>query len=296
MSAAKQVLITQGTPEWLDWRMTRMTASDQAANQGESPYKTKRDLWFEKAGLGEPDDEDRSYIYRRGHETEVQLRELFSAHTKVEIKPTCFEKGDIYGASLDGYDKPLGVFEAKLVGKEALKTAKDKGEIPRHHWIQIQAQLHASDSDKAFWGGMAPKTKGGVVVEFGRDEKFIKKMCQDTEVFWESLKTNKPPELTAQDTLFITDPEQTALFVLLHELKVRKELIESEYDDLDKTVKAFAKHAKVRCGNITVSDVNRAGSIDYGSIPEIKKLPPEYLETFRKRASKYKQIRFGKAE
>jgi putative phage-type endonuclease len=147
-----------------------MTASDQAALQGESPYRTRRDVWFEKAGLGEPDDEDRSFIFRRGHETEAELRELFSAHTKLEITPTCFEKGAIYGASLDGYDKSLGVFEAKLVGKDVLKTAKEKREIPEHHWIQIQAQLHASDSDKGFWGGMAPKIKGGVVVEFGRDD------------------------------------------------------------------------------------------------------------------------------
>lgn len=294
MSAAKQVMITQGTPEWLDWRRGRMTASDQAALQGESPYKTRRDVWFEKAGLGEPEDEDRSWIFRRGHETEAELRELFSAHANIEIMPTCFEKGDIYGASLDGYDKHLGVFEAKLVGKEVLKTAKAKGEIPRHHWIQIQAQLHASDSDKAFWGGRAPTVKGGVVVEFGRDEKFIKKMCKDTEAFWQMLDSNTVPELTDQDTLFIIDPVQVALFKELASLKEKKDLIEGAYSELEAKAKALAVHAKVKCGSATITEVLRAGSIDYNKIPEVVALAEDYLESFRKRASKYKQIRFSK--
>lgn len=294
--AAKQVHIIQGTNAWHDWRRKGIGASDIAALFGKSPYKTKRDLWFEKAGLGEPDDEDRSYIFRRGHETEAMLRELFTAQTKIEITPTCFEKDEIYLASLDGYEPATALYEFKLVGKEVLKTAKEKQEIPEHHWIQIQAQLHASDLDKAFWGGMAPKTKGGVVVEFGRDEKFIKKMRKETEIFWEMLNTNTVPALTDQDTLFIIDPVQVAIFQELAFLKVKKDTIEDAYAELEAKAKALATHPKVKCGNATVSEVERAGSIDYGKIPEVKNLAEEYLESFRKKASKYKQIRFGKAE
>lgn len=294
--SAKQVMITQGTPEWHDWRRKGTGASDIAALFGKSPYKTKRDLWFEKSGLGEPDDEDRSYIFRRGHETEAILRELFIEQTKIEITPACFEKDEIYLASLDGLQPSICLFEAKLVGKEVLKTAKEKREIPEHHWIQIQAQLHASDLDKAFWGGMAPKTKGGVVVEFGRDEKFIKKMRKETELFWESLTTNTVPEMTDQDTLFIVDPVHVALFEKLSALKLQKDQIEEMYSELEERAKALATHGRVKCGNASITEVLRAGSIDYSKIPEIKKLSDDYLESFRKRASKYKQIRFAKAE
>src|ERR1700733_11913673 len=111
MTAAKQIQIIQGSPEWHNWRRKGIGASDVAALFGKSPYKTKRDLWFEKAGLGEPDDEDRTYIFRKGHEAEAELRELFSKHTKIEISPACFEKDDIFLASLDGYHKSLGILE-----------------------------------------------------------------------------------------------------------------------------------------------------------------------------------------
>lgn len=296
MSAAKQIHITQGTPEWHDWRKKGIGASDVAALFGKSPYKTKRDLWFEKAGLGEPDDEDRSYIFRRGHEAEADLRELFIKHAQAPIEPACFEKDEIFLASLDGYLKAIAVFEFKLVGAEALKKAKESGEIPDHHWVQIQSQLHASDSDKGFWGGKAPKVKGGIVVEIGRDEKFIKLIREMAEEFMESIRANKVPDLSDQDTLFLSKPEHVALFAALKRAKSEKERIESEFKDLEEKAKALAAHARVRCNGVLITEVLRSGSVDYLKIPEVKALTEEYIESFRKRSSKHKMMRFPKAE
>lgn len=295
MGQAKQLDLIQGSPEWLIWRQKGLGASDIAALFGDSPYKTKRDLWIEKSGLGSPDDEDRSYIYRKGHETEAEIRQMFQEHTKIEINPTCFEREEIFLASLDGYDKSLGILEAKLVGKEALQKAA-QGEIPRHHWIQIQAQLHASDSDKAFWGGRAPNIKKGVVVEMGRDEKFIGQIRTEVFSFFEMLRSSKVPELSPQDTLFLSDPELLRLVERLCSLKIQKERLEIEYSEVEKTIKACAIHTKVRCGNLIITEVERAGSIEYAKIPEVKALPEEYIEAFRKKSSIYKAIRFGKAD
>jgi hypothetical protein len=121
-------------------------------------------------------------------------------------------------------------------------------------------------------------------------------MCKDTEIFWESIATNQVPKITDRDTLFIIDPVQAAIFKELAFLKVKKDSIEEAYSELEAKAKALAIHAKVKCGNVTISDVMRAGSIDYGKIPEVKELAEDYLESFRKKASKYKQIRFGKAD
>lgn len=289
---AKQVHIDQGTPEWLLWRQPLLTASDTAATFDESPYKTIGDLWFEKSGLGTPDDEDRSWIFQKGHEVEAELRQLFSDHVQIPIHPACFEKG-IFGCSLDGYDKSVGVFEAKYVGKEVLKKIAG-GEIPKHHRIQVQTQLYGSDSDKGFYG--AKNGKDRIVIPFGRDEKLIKKIIQKGEAFMEMVRSGKIPELSARDTLFITDPRQVAIFQKLKTLKEQRDSIEAEYTELDKLVKSMASHPKVRCGNVTVTEATRSGSIDYLKIPEVKALAEEYLEKFRKRSSTYKTIRFGKGE
>lgn len=289
---AKQIHITQGTPEWHTWRGTGLGASDIAALFGVSPYKTKRDLWFEKAGFGEPDDEDRSYIFQRGHEAEAEIRELFSKHVKIEISPTCFQNG-FFLASLDGYAKGVGILEAKLVGKDALKKIA-QGEIPEHHRIQVQSQLYTSEEDKAFYGAKAPKVKGGHIVEMGRDEKLIANIVEEGQRFMESVATGKIPEFSAQDTFFITDPTQVAVFTKLAALRANKVQIENEYADLEKMAKSFAAHQRVRCGHMSITMSERSGSVDYTRIPEVSALSDEYVESFRKKSSFIKTLRFGK--
>jgi len=291
--SAKQVNIVQGTPEWHEWRRPRAGASDTPALFDKSPYKTKRDLWFEKAGLGRPDDEDRSYIYQRGHDVEAEIRDQIQEATGIEINPTCFENGPIFGASLDGHDKSLGVLEAKLVGKDVHARAIE-GEIPEHHRIQIQHQLYTAEADKAFWAGRAPKVKRTAVVEIGRDEEMIARIKFEVESFWESLAAGEVPPLTARDTLFITDPKVQALFQRLAQLKVQKDEIEARYSEIEAEVKGLASHPKIQCGLVTVSESERKGSIDYTKIPEINALGEEYLEKFRKKSAVVKTIRFKK--
>jgi putative phage-type endonuclease len=294
--SAKQVHFRQGMPEWKGWRLTGVSASAVSSLFDKNPYKTKRDLFFELSGYGEPEEEDKSLIYLRGHETEAKIRRLFFDQTKIEMEPTCFEKDQIFLASLDGYDKTAGILEAKLVGKEVLERARASGQIPENHWIQIQAQLHASDSDKAYWGALEYRSERGVVVELGRDEKFITEIRKKVFEFWDALQAGKAPALTAQDTYFITDASQIAIFERLSEIKAQKDAIEEIYSELEAQAKALASHSRIRCGTVTITEAERSGSIDYAKIPEIKALASEYLERFRKKPTRYKTIRFLKVE
>src|SRR5690606_6136180 len=125
-----------------------------AAVLNESPYMTRRDLYLSKKGLLHKEDEDKSFIYQRGHEAETQMRgEIFAllGHT---FEPICIEHPEFswMRASLDGYSDAFGVLETKLVGKDVLKAAIEKQEIPRHHWIQMQHQMTVAgvDSGKYF--------------------------------------------------------------------------------------------------------------------------------------------------
>ena len=291
---SKKINLIQGTNEWLQWRSRGVGASDVAALFGKSPYKTKRDLWVEKAGLcepDEPDDESKAFIMRKGHEIEAEIREMFLKSTGVDLEPACFERDVIFRASLDGYEQKTGVLEAKLVGRETLKKAA-QGEIPEHHRIQIQAQLFTAEADKAFWGGKAPKVKDGVVVEIGRDEKLISQIKVEVEVFWESLQSGKAPELAKGDTLFLQDQAALSLAVELKNLKAQKDEIEARYKELDERLKGLAPHSKTKIGELLVLEVERSGSIDYAKIPEIKALEKDYLESFRKKPSVYKTIKF----
>lgn len=291
--SAKQVNIIPNTSAWHEWRFKGLGASDVAALFGLSPYKTKRDLFMEKMGFGEPEDEDKSFIFQRGHDTEIEIRELFKAHTGIELNPACFEN-DFFKASLDGYDKVLGVLEAKFVGKEVLKKAATTNEIPKHHEIQVQAQLHTSESDKVYWGARAPKVKEGVVVEIGRNERLIKEIIREGEKFMEALDKGILPELTKGDVKFITSPEHIAMFEAFADLKRKKDEVEEKLKILEAQVKALADHPKVQCGDVKVVSYERSGSISYTTIPEIKALDKDYLDKFRAKPSIVKRIDFKK--
>lgn len=295
MSQARQVPFEQGSREWLLRRRKSVCASDIPAlftgPDGEpiDPHKTVRDLFFEKSGLVEPDEGDKAFIFRKGKQAEAELRKLFIEHTQIPIKATCFENG-VFFCSLDGYHNGQ-ILEAKLVGRDVLKQIA-KRDIPEHHRIQINSQLFISESDKAFYGAKAPSVEEGVVVEIGRDEKLIKQIKAKGEAFYEAVLKGKIPPLSPRDTLFITDPKHIKLFGRLSRLKIEKDRIDAEYDELDKLIKAIANHPRVRCNDVTVTEAERAGSIDYTKIPEVQSLAKEYIERFRKKSTIYKTIRF----
>lgn len=301
MNQSKQVHIEQGSAEWLIRRRKSVCASDLPAlftgPDGEpiSPYKTERDLFFEKSGLVDPDDGEKAYIFHKGHQAEAEIRALFIKHTKIPVRPACFERG-IFFCSLDGYHNGE-ILEAKLVGSDLLKQIAKK-EIPEHHKIQINAQLYISDSDKAYYGAKAPLKKDGVVVEIGRDEKLIKKIIAKGEAFHEAVLAGKIPPLGPYDRLFVTDPKQKKLFERLSKLHSELNSAEykakrAEYEELEELCKAIADvHPRVRCGDVTITEVERSGSIDFMKIPEVKALTKAYLEKHRKKSSKYKKITF----
>lgn len=290
---AKQVNIAQGSPEWHEWRRKGIGASDVAALFGLSPYKTARDLFMEKMGFGEVDEEDKSFIFQRGHEAEAQIRSLFKEHTNIDLEPTCFEKG-FFLASLDGYLKGTGTLEAKLVGKEVLKRLAQLEELPKHHEIQVQSQLFTSEEDKTFYGAVAPKVKGGVIVEVGRNEKLIKEIEIKGEQFQEALATGKIPDLTAQDIKFITDPVHRTLFEEYAVIKKKKSELDAQLESLESQVKSLADHPKVQCGEVYITSYERAGNIQYAKVPELQGLTPEYLDQFRAKAALVKSIRLKK--
>lgn len=286
--------LVQGSPQWLKWREGGVTASDVPAILGKSPYRTKRDVWFEKAGFGELEDESKAQLFQMGHEMEAEIRGLLLKQTGLEFIPTCFEKDIIFLASLDGFHYTGKRLEAKLVGSAVLKEAANHGVIPEHHRIQIQAQLFASDGDSSIWAARAPKIAEGVFIEIGRDEAMIEVIRQEGEAFWESIEKEDPPPLSERDYFFVAQEEQVEAFRTLEALRKQKDMIDGAYEKLEKELKAWAPHPKIKCGSITITESLRAGNIDYAKVPEIAALSQDYLDSYRKKATTFKTIRFKK--
>lgn len=75
--------------EWLSWRRKGIGGSDCAAIMGQSPFCTKRDLYYDKCGI-QPvlDEEESNWVAKEvGHRLEDLVAEIFSRKTGLTVFP-----------------------------------------------------------------------------------------------------------------------------------------------------------------------------------------------------------------
>ena len=72
--------------EWLRWRTTGIGGSDAGTVLGVNPYKTKRDLFYEKTGVKPVKAKDNNALpLRWGHALEETVAEEFSIQTGLRV-------------------------------------------------------------------------------------------------------------------------------------------------------------------------------------------------------------------
>lgn len=291
MSAVKLNLV-QGTSEWLSARKHGVGASETPAILGLSPYKTKRDLWFEKSGFDDEDiTESKKFLFSKGHDIEEKIRQMYFEKIGIEFTPAFYKKDEIFLASLDGENKNEGVLEAKYTTKDVVKNAL-KGEVPVHHRIQVQQQLLVTGYDKAHYI-CTNDGKDYVSVIVRPDKKIQSQITDEVKAFWELVLTGKCPELTDKDTMYITDADQRLLFRNFKSLYEKKKEIESEYKALEEQIKEICKHPKTSCAGVKVTKYEVKGNIQYRNIPDLKNIN---LDMYRSRPSLRTKITFGGEE
>ena len=289
--------IVQGSPSWHAFRMQGIGGSDAPAVMNISPYKTPLQLYREKAGMpNELDEEDNEFIFAKGHATEKLIRKEFQDLMKVEMNPICVihDKYDFIQASLDGFDEKLGVLEAKLVGKEVLKTALEKAEIPAHHYAQVQHQLAVTGADIGQWFGHNGKDQGALV-EVRADQKYISNMISYEELFWDMVRTRTAPPLSDRDYLL---PEDESLLNALRDAKEFADNAALAYEAMKSKILETYKHPKIAGAGLKIYQSKRSGSVSLKDIPEVKdlimKLPQDYLDKFKGKESISWTVRFNK--
>jgi putative phage-type endonuclease len=289
----------QGTPEWLAWRMGGIGASDAPVIEGTSPYQTIRQLALEKMGrsVATESDPSKEFIFAKGHRTEALIRKQFQELINDEIQPVCFQHSEIeyLRASLDGFSQSHGVLEAKLVGKEVLSKALNDGEIPAHHYTQMQHQFAVSGADVGQWFGH-DGASNGALIEVRANPEAIKRLLGLEHTFWANVKAGIVPPLSDLDYLF---PDDLNFLVALRDAKELAENAKAQFETLRAQAAEFYGHSKVSGAGVKLIKTTREGSLDLLAIPEIaevvelarKALSPSYIETFRKKGSESWTVR-----
>jgi putative phage-type endonuclease len=170
--------LEQGTQDWLNWRKKVIGASDAPVIMGENRWKSKQFLMDEKMGLKAGFQGNAAT--REGHRLEGEARRLLERKYSVKISPTIVQDAELpfVAASLDGVTEGHSqVFEIKC-GAKSYELAI-KNEIPNYYFGQLQHILMVTQLDKIIYGAYRPYSKL-IILELGRDDKYISRM-RDTE-------------------------------------------------------------------------------------------------------------------
>lgn len=132
------VNIQQDTPEWEEWRRTRLGASDSPKVLGASNHGDMLDVFMDKVYGSK---HENTFITAKGHELEEKMRANYQLTSDSDFPKACMEK-DFYSASADGWNPELKVaLEMKYTGKDNMGD-----EIPEKFMIQCQQVIWVFDA------------------------------------------------------------------------------------------------------------------------------------------------------
>ena len=174
--------------EWLKYRTKGIGGSDVSIIAGINPFKSVHQLWLEKTGQAEPEEEGSEYTHF-GTLLEPIVRKEFMERTGIKVRQKHMllqsEEHPFMFADLDGVineDGQLCIFEAKTAS--AYKQEVWEEEVPAPYILQIQHYMAVTGAKKTYIAALV----GGNhffyhVVE--RDEEMIAKIIVMEKYFWQ---------------------------------------------------------------------------------------------------------------
>jgi len=186
----------QGSEEWKNWRMGKITATDMPIILGSNPFKKIHELWEEKLSLRSPPELNSSMT--RGQELEPEARQLACFKIGIEFKP-CIYEHDAHSwmaASLDGMTE-LGssILEIKCP-KERTHVEAIDGIIPPYYLDQMQHQLCCTGADICYYFSYRPEYEKQpyVILEIFPNEEKFEEIIRKGKDFYLKMCTMSPPE------------------------------------------------------------------------------------------------------
>lgn len=289
--------------QWLEWRHKGIGSSDAASvHDIKDAFKTRLELVKEKI-QDEPSEEETNYILEKGNRLEPIARRHFDAQyflehgVEIKFEPQIFEFDQLnfLRASLDGFatvdNIRIGI-EIKYLGKDAFWAIENKslpvrgGRVPEKYWIQMQHQMLVAGLHEMFFVGCIDD-KGIHFCEVSPDPEFQKLHIKECSEVWRLVLTKKLPEPSIRDYKELRKKGAKGLANRYAKLKERIAKLEAEQNEVKKELLEMVDHPRMVCGGLSILEIERAGNIDYGKIPELQGVD---LEQYRKKSSKYFKI------
>jgi len=274
----KEIKLEQGSPEWLSWRKTVITATDASCILGNNPWVTPYKCWQRKLGLIE--EQKSNDAMERGKRLEPEARSQFIEQYGIQMQPIVVESSEFefLGASLDGISQ-LGnhILEIKCGGAKLHEMAS-KGEIPQYYKDQIQHQLLVTRAEKCFY--YSYNGREGICIEVLPDKEFINKFMPKARDFWRKVAFFEPPPLQDSDFMDMKDNLDWREYSRMYqETDATIKSLEEKKDYLRRKIIQLCGDQCCIGHGIKVIKTSMKGRVAYDEIPEMKGVD---LEKYRK--------------
>ena len=186
-------------PEWLEWRRKGIGGSDAAAAMDLSPWKTSRDLYWNKLGIESNVDAENNWVQLEvGHRLEELVAMIFKVKTgfRIFVKKIMYQH-PLYPfmlADLDFLielpDKSLAILECKTCGWNVKdKWWDDQGReiVPAHYEAQGRHYMSVMNLDHVYFCCLYGNRFDDVIIRhIERDYGYEEEMIYVEKNLWEN--------------------------------------------------------------------------------------------------------------
>lgn len=270
--------LIQGTKEWLQARREKVGSSDAPVIMGVSPWSTPLQCWEEKMGLREARKKTAAMQY--GLDTEEEARQAFEKMTDIYVFQDVIDHPEKkwMRASLDGIDvEKKHIVEIKCPRNSLDHEIAKTYSVPEKYYPQVQHQIFVCELDKAYY--FSYFNKEGVIVEVKRDEKYLKKLLEEEEKFWDCMQNFIAPDAIEKDYVKMGCATWTAYEERYAAIDASLNKLEKEKEELRQHLLEMAGGQNVVGNRLKLSKVVRKGIVDYKTVPELEGVN---LEKYRK--------------
>ena len=202
--------------EWLSYRRRGIGGSDVAALLGISPWRTARDLYYDKLNVAAVEDEEGNWVaLEMGHLLEPLVAKIFERKTGYKIyqikKMFQHSKYPWMLADVDYFvelpDGTTAILEIKTTNYNARDNWWLDGEetVPVYYESQGRHYMAVMDVDRCFFCCLYGNNEDETIIrEIRRDIAYEEEMVYLEQYFWENhVLTKTPPPYTEDGDLVV---------------------------------------------------------------------------------------------
>lgn len=264
--------------EDLEYRRTKIGASDAPILMQESPWSTPYQLWLQKITASV---KPTNSAMQRGNDLEEPARRWFENKMGIEVFAKKVEHVSIpyMFATFDGIDLDGKVaVEIKCPGQKDHQFVGVNKKVPEKYYAQVQHQMEVANLNGMYYCSF--DGSDGVIIEVSRDDKYIANMLEQEAKFFDCMQKGIPPELTERDWANIEGEAgwKETCEEWIHARNLREE-VEKKEDQLREQLILLSQERNVKGHGVQLTRMTTKGAIDYSKVDILKGID---LEPYRK--------------